>query len=60
MQKQFNAQFKKLFNRATPGLKKALDLKIKAINKVHDASLIQFERQYRKRKLANYKQVENS
>jgi len=40
MQKQFNAQFKKLFNGATPGLKKALDLKIKAINKVHDASLI--------------------
>lgn len=47
MQKQFNAQFKKLFKNSIYGLQKALELKITSINKVGDSDLIQMEHEYR-------------
>ena len=47
MQKQFNAQFKKLFKNSSLGLQKALNLKFRAIQRVDKKNLIIPEKEYR-------------
>lgn len=49
MQKQFNAQFKRLFKHSENGLQKAFDLKLQAIASVDDPSQILSEAEFREK-----------
>ena len=51
MQKQFNAQFKRLFKHGERGLQKALNLKLECINKADDPNSVVNVEKFRKKKI---------